>query len=177
MVIIMSSPVEQIKEKVDVVELVGSYVKLDKAGVNFKTRCPFHSEKTPSFYVTPARQIWHCFGCNLGGDIFRFVMTIENIEFLEALRILAERAGVELKREDPKLRSERTHLLDLLEEATRFYERNLVERKDIGAYLKERGLTGETAKSFRIGYAKNSWDNIISYLFLILSKKDMELVK
>ncbi len=160
----MSSPIEQIKEKIDIAELVGSYIQLQKAGTNFKALCPFHSERTPSFYVTPARQIWHCFGCNLGGDIFRFIMNLENIEFPEALRILAEKAGVQLRREDPKLKSERTRLLDLLEEAARFYEKNLVERKDVGAYLKERGLTGETAKSFRLGYTPNDWQGTISYL-------------
>mgnify|MGYP001558698597 FL=1 len=160
----MPTPVEKIKEKIDVVELVGSYIKLQKAGVNFKALCPFHSEKTPSFYVTPSRQIWHCFGCSAGGDIFRFVMNIEGIEFPEALRILAERAGVELERQDPKIRSERTRLLDLLETATAYYEKNLYERKDVGAYLKERGMTGETAKSFRLGYALNSWDGVISNL-------------
>lgn len=160
----MQTPVEQIKEKIDIVELVGSYVKLQKAGANFKALCPFHSEKTPSFYVTPARQIWHCFGCNLGGDIFRFVMNIEGVEFPEALRILAEKAGVELKREDPKIRSERTRFLDLLDEAVKYYEKNLFERKDVGAYLKERGMAGETAKSFRLGYALNLWDGVINHL-------------
>ena len=161
---IMASPVEQIKEKLDIAELIGSYVKLEKAGQNFKAVCPFHAEKTPSFYVSPARQIWHCFGCSAGGDIFRFVMNIEGIEFPEALRLLAEKAGVELRREDPKARSERTHLLDLLDDAAKFYEKNLVERKDVGAYLKERGMTGETAKSFRLGYALNAWDSAVSYL-------------
>lgn len=160
----MASPVEQIKEKLDIAELVGSYIKLEKAGQNFKALCPFHSEKTPSFYVTPARQIWHCFGCNQGGDIFRFVMNIEGLEFPEALRVLAEKAGVELRREDPKARSERTRLLDLLDDAAKFYEKNLYDRKDVGAYLKERGMTGETAKSFRLGYAVNSWDALISAL-------------
>ena len=160
----MPTPVEQIKERLDLAELIGSYIKLEKAGVNFKASCPFHSEKTPSFYVSPARQIWHCFGCNAGGDIFRFVMNIEGVEFPEALRILAEKAGVILERQDPKIRSERTRLLDLLEAATSFYEKNLYERKDVGAYLKERGLTGETAKSFCLGYAENSWDGIISHL-------------
>lgn len=160
----MATPVEQIKEKLDIAELVGSYIKLEKAGQNFKALCPFHSEKTPSFYVTPARQIWHCFGCNQGGDIFRFVMNIEGLEFPEALRVLAEKAGVQLRREDPKIRSERTRLLDLLDDSAKFYEKNLIERKDVGAYLKERGMTGETAKSFRLGYALNSWDSAISYL-------------
>ncbi|QQG46570.1 MAG: DNA primase [Candidatus Niyogibacteria bacterium] len=160
----MPSPVERIKEKMDVAELVGSYIKLEKAGVNFKAVCPFHSERTPSFYVSPARQMWHCFGCNAGGDIFRFVMNIEGVEFPEALRILAEKTGVELERQDPKLRSERTRLLDLLETAASFYEKNLYERKDVGAYLKERGMTGQTAKSFRLGYAPDSWDATISHL-------------
>lgn len=160
----MPTPVEKIKEKIDVAELVGSYVKLQKAGVNFKALCPFHTEKTPSFYVTPARQIWHCFGCNAGGDIFRFVMNIEGVEFPEALRILAERSGVELERQDPKIKSERTRLLDLLETAAVYYEKNLLERKDVGVYLKERGMTGETAKTFRLGYAFNSWDGVINHL-------------
>ncbi|MBI5786974.1 MAG: DNA primase [Candidatus Niyogibacteria bacterium] len=160
----MASPVEEIKEKLDIAELIGSYVKLEKAGQNFKAICPFHTEKTPSFYVSPARQMWHCFGCSAGGDIFRFVMNIEGIEFPEALRLLAEKAGIELRREDPKVRSERTRLLDLLDDAAEFYEKNLVERKDVGVYLKERGMTGETAKSFRIGYALNAWDSAVSYL-------------
>ncbi|MBI1957584.1 MAG: DNA primase, partial [Candidatus Niyogibacteria bacterium] len=132
--------------------------------VNFKASCPFHAERTPSFYVTPSRQIWHCFGCNKGGDIFRFVMEIEGVEFPDALRLLAEKAGIEIHREDPRLRTERTRLLDLLEDATRFYERHVYERKDVGAYLKERGMTGETAKSFRVGYAKNSWNELTNAL-------------
>ena len=160
----MATTVEQIKEKLDIAELVGSYIRLDKAGVNFKASCPFHTERTPSFYVTPSRQIWHCFGCNKGGDIFRFVMEIEGVEFPEALRMLAEKAGVEIHREDPRIRTERTRLLDLLEDAARFYERNLYERKDVGAYLKERGMTGETAKSFRVGYARNSWNEVVPAL-------------
>ncbi len=160
----MSTDVEKIKEKIDIAELIGSYVKLQKAGVNFKALCPFHNEKTPSFYVTPSRQIWHCFGCSAGGDIFRFVMNIEGIEFPEALRILAEKAGVVLERQDPKIRNEQTRLLDLLETAAAYYEKNLLERKDVGGYLKERGMAGETAKSFRLGYAMNSWDGVISHL-------------
>ena len=160
----MPTPVEQIKEKLDIAELIGSYVKLQKAGVNFKALCPFHTEKTPSFYVTPSRQIWHCFGCSAGGDIFRFVMNIEGVEFPEALRLLAAKAGVALERQDPKLRSERTRILDLLEAAASYYEKNLLERRDVGSYLKERGMTGETAKSFRLGYSFNSWDGVVNHL-------------
>ncbi len=111
----MASPVDDIKSRVDIVELIQSYVRLQKAGINFRAPCPFHTEKTPSFFVSPTRQIWHCFGCGKGGDVFKFVMEIEGHEFPEALRMLAQRAGVVLKREDPTIRSERNRLYDLSE--------------------------------------------------------------
>ena len=160
----MNSPIEEIKSRLNIVDLVQSYIKLEKAGTNFKARCPFHNEKTPSFFVSPARQMWHCFGCQKGGDHFQFVQEIENIEFPEALRILAEKTGIELRREDPQVRSERTRLLNLLDDSVKFYEANLVRRKDVGAYLAERGMTGGTAKSFRLGYAESGWENLLTYL-------------
>lgn len=159
----MSSPIEEIKARLNIIDLIQSYIKLEKAGTNFKARCPFHNEKTPSFFVSPARQMWHCFGCQKGGDHFQFIQEIENVEFPEALRTLAEKTGIELRREDPQIRSERTRLLNLLDDATRFYEVNLARRKDVGAYLSERGMTGMTAKSFRLGYAESGWDNLIDY--------------
>ncbi|MBI2023585.1 toprim domain-containing protein [Candidatus Giovannonibacteria bacterium] len=121
----MPSPVEEIKQRIDVAELIGSYVRLQKTGANFKGLCPFHNEKTPSFVVSPSRQIWHCFGCSKGGDIFRFIMEIEGHEFPEALKILAEKAGVQIKREDPLIRSERNRLYAIMEEAAKFFEDNL----------------------------------------------------
>ena len=160
----MASPVEEIKSRLNIIDLIQSYIKLEKAGTNFKAKCPFHNEKTPSFFVSPARQMWHCFGCQKGGDILQFVQEIENIEFPEALRILAEKAGVELRRENPQVRSERTRLLNLLDDSAKFYEVNLVRRKDVGAYLHERGMTGETAKSFRLGYAESGWENLLIHL-------------
>lgn len=160
----MSSPIEQIKERINIADLISSYVKLEKAGANLKACCPFHQEKTPSFFVSPSKQMWHCFGCNSGGDHFEFIQKLEGVEFPEALKILAERAGVELKREDPRIRSERVRLLTLMEDAASFYESMLFERKDVGEYLKERGLTGETAKRFRLGYAERGWDNLFNHL-------------
>ena len=94
----MATPVELIKEKLDVATVIRSYVELIPAGRNFKARCPFHTEKTPSFVVTPDRGSWHCFGCGIGGDIFSFVMRYEHVEFPDALRLLAEKAGVELRK-------------------------------------------------------------------------------
>lgn len=155
---------EQIKSRLDVVTFMQGYLKLDKAGVNFKARCPFHSEKTASFFVSPARDIWHCFGCSKGGDIFKFLMEMEGIDFPEALRILAERTGVELGRGDSQERSLRVKLLALLEDAADFYEKRLPQEKEVAAYLKERGLHDDTIKTFRIGFAPKSWQETSEYL-------------
>jgi DNA primase len=163
----MSSPVEQIKQRLSVADVVQSYIKLDKAGANFKARCPFHSEKSASFFVSPARDIWHCFGCNRGGDIFGFVMEMEGVEFIEALKILAERAGVKLKMEDPRLRNERTRLLDLMKASSDFYRGELLKRNDVFDYLHKRGLKDSIIQSYGLGYAseeKNGWRNLYENL-------------
>ena len=160
----MPSPVEDIKSRLAAADVVGSYVRLVKAGQNFKALCPFHNEKTPSFYVSPARDIWHCFGCSKGGDIFAFIKEIEGVDFPEALELLASRAGVILKKEDPRLLTERRRYFFLLEEAAKFYEAELAKRRDVLDYLKERGLKEETIKSFRLGYAPQSWDGALAHL-------------
>ncbi len=147
------TPVEQIKARLSTWDVVGSYLKLARAGANFKAVCPFPSEKTPSFFVSPARDTWHCFGCGKGGDQFRFVMDLEGVEFREALDILARRAGVELRPVNVREQSERARLMALCELAATFYEGELSRTPAVEEYLQQRGVVGDSMAAFRIGYA------------------------
>nr|MBP9748736.1 DNA primase [Patescibacteria group bacterium] len=116
------SDVEDIKQRLNIAEVIGTYIPLTRAGnVSSKARCPFHQEKTPSFYISNDRQMWHCFGCGEGGDVFSFVMRIEGIDFREALQMLAGKAGVVLKNTAPEEASDRRRLLDLTALTVRFY--------------------------------------------------------
>ncbi len=160
----MSSSTEQIKERLPIVEALSSYIKLERAGSNYKARCPFHNEKTPSFIVSPSRNTYHCFGCNRGGDIFSFVEEIEGIDFKRALAILADRAGVALPRIDPKMKSAEVRAYQVLEEATRYFESNLKASGEALDYLKSRALTEETVRDWRLGYALNDWQALLAYL-------------
>jgi len=156
----MYSPVDEIKNKLDAVELIGGYLKLTKAGRNYKACCPFHGEKTPSFMVSPERQIWHCFGCGLGGDIFSFVMKIEGVEFGDALRILARRTGVVLKKQDPQAQSQKKRLYEICDLAAKFFSYQLdksASGQKAAKYLSERGLKKETIKAWRLGWAPDNW--------------------
>ena len=148
--------VQQIKERLDIVEVISSYLKLEKTGINLRARCPFHQEKGPSFFVSPQRQMFKCFGCGESGSVFDFVMKIEGIEFVEALKILALKAGVELSDYKPQDQTERTKLLAILELATKFFETQLQQTslcKKCQEYLLQRGLTQETIKNWRLGYS------------------------
>ncbi len=163
------SQVEEIKNRLDIVEVISEYVpNMKQAGGNWKGLCPFHNEKTPSFMVSREKQIWHCFGCGEGGDVISFVQKIENIEFPEALKILAKRAGITLRYEDKSLSNQKTKLLDILEAAARFYHYNLLkmpEAESARNYLfGKRVLTEETVEKFFLGFAPNSWDSAIKFL-------------
>ena len=163
----MADNIEQIKSRLDVVAVISDYLKLQKSGVNYKACCPFHNEKTPSFYVSPERQIWHCFGCSQGGDIFGFIKAVEGVEFPEALRILARKAGVELEEFIPEARDEKERLFEIVELATKFFEKqiyNSTDGKSALKYLEERGLNTETIKSFRLGFAPNDWQALNEFL-------------
>ena len=160
--------VEEIKARIPIEELIGSYVKLEKAGKAFKARCPFHNEKTASFFVSPDRGGYYCFGCNAKGDIFSFVEQFEGLDFRGALKILAERAGVKLTY-DRKADGERDRLYQIMEETAKYFEVQFEKQSDIAStaareYVKSRGITDATRKEFRIGWAPEGWQNLIDHL-------------
>ena len=162
----MDSQIEEIKNKLNILDVVGGYVKLTKTGINYRGVCPFHSEKGPSFFVSPARQMWHCFGCGAGSSVFDFIMKIEGIEFGDALRILATKAGVELKRENPELASDRKRLYEICDLSASFFEKQL-EGSDWGKKAKEyliRGIKEETIKKWRLGYSPDTWQSLSDFL-------------
>ena len=163
---IPSETIEQIAAANDIVEVIGSYFPLKRAGANFKALCPFHQEKTPSFMVSPSRQTFHCFGCGAGGSVFRFVMDYEHVDFPSAVRKLATRAGIAIVEkhgaaDEDRQYETRRKLLKLHAEAAEWFHENLI-KKEIGElarkYLKSRGITGEIAKRWQLGYAPDEWD-------------------
>ena len=163
-----SSPVEEIKERLDIADVLSEYVKLIPSGPSrFKVLCPFHHEKTPSLMVSKDRQTWHCFGCGKGGDVFSFVMEIEGSEFPEALRMLAKKANVELKPANPELHNAKTRLLDILKLTAAFYRKVLTDAegaKVAREYLAKRGISDDTAEDFQIGYSPTTWDAVLTFL-------------
>lgn len=160
----MRSDVDTIKEKLDIAEVISGYVKLEKAGASFKARCPFHNEKTPSFFVSPARQNFYCFGCGAKGDMFSFIEVVEGLDFRGALKFLAEKAGVEISYQRSESRTEKDKILAVLEEATVFFEKELVGNVAARRYITSRGIDGEIVKNWRIGYAPAEWRSLHSHL-------------
>lgn len=164
--------VSQVREKIDIASLLSEYLPLKKAGRNFKTNCPFHQEKTPSFVISPERQIWHCFGCGKGGDVFTFLMEYENMEFPEALRTLAKRAGITLSSGTFKDKySDKEKIFDINKLAGRFYSFLLIKHKagkNALSYLtNQRDLNSKLVENFVLGYAPS--DNSLS-AYLIKKK-------
>ena len=162
----MSSNVDKIKERLGVEEVISSYIKLESAGKNLKGKCPFHNEKTASFFVSPDRGSYYCFGCHAKGDIFSFVEQFEGIDFMGAMKLLAERAGIPLEfdRASQEHKSEKDRLFAIMEDATAFYEENLKHSQEAVDYVKNRGITEETAKNFRIGFAPADWRLLYTHL-------------
>jgi len=163
------SDTQLIKDNIDVVDLVQEYVQLKPAGVNHKGLCPFHTEKSPSFMVNRERQSWHCFGCAKGGDIFSFIQDIEGMDFVEALKYLANRAGVQLTNtfQNQAQSSQKNRIKDINTEAARFYYNFLTQMdgsKSAVDYLTGRGLTSETIDAWQIGYVPEQWDLLTKYL-------------
>ncbi len=160
---------EEIRQRIDLVELVSAHVALKKAGRYYKGLCPFHQEKTPSFHIDRERGLWHCFGCNLGGSAFDFVMRISNVSFGEAVEVLARRAGVRLERSPQEIQraTERDRLYRALEAAAGIFRENLLhpERGRLAQeYLARRGVDAPTAERFRLGYATANWDDLLKAL-------------
>ncbi len=159
------STLEEIKSRIDIVDLISQYVTLKRAGQNFKALCPFHSEKTPSFMVSPSKQIYHCFGCGEGGDIFTFLVKHDGLTYKEAVRELAGRAGVELKwHKNEKEADEKRILLNLNRDALTFFQKSLMKSQRAKDYLKNRGIERRAQELFSIGYAPRSWNSLITYL-------------
>jgi DNA primase len=161
-------PKDEIKQKIDIVELIGEYLQLKPAGTHgFKANCPFHSEKTPSFHVSSDRQIWHCFGCSEGGDCFSFVMKMEGMDFPEALMHLGQKVGVEIRRLSTKESNIKQRLYELNELAARYYKKVLEQSstaESVRAYVKGRGITPELVELFGLGYASQNWDDLTQFL-------------
>ncbi len=160
----MSTSVEKIKERLNIVDLLSSYIKLEKAGKNLKARCPFHNEKTPSFFVSAERDSYYCFGCGAKGDIFTFVQAFEGLDFFGALKMLAERTGVTLERGSFEKRDDKEAIFNALEAATQFFESNLPKSSSAQKYLEKRGLTEKTIKGWRIGFVADDWRTLYDYL-------------
>ena len=157
----------EVKSKLSIVDVVGESVQLRKAGSTLKGLCPFHGEKTPSFVVTPARETWHCFGCGEGGDIFSFVMKLENLNFPEALKRLAAKAGIEIDERTSREDARKARQHEVLEQAVAFYHVVLTSSKTGAAaleYLHGRGFTDETIEKFQLGWAPDGWDQMIKML-------------
>jgi len=168
----MGGDTETIKDRLDIAEVISGYIKIEKAGTSYKACCPFHNEKTPSFFISPARQSYYCFGCGAKGDIFTFVEELEGLDFRGALKLLAEKAGVELEYKQGESKTEKDQVYNALESATLFFENSLTKSPEALNYLKTRGLNNESIKTWRLGFAPASWRELYTHLKAIGHKDE-----
>jgi DNA primase len=162
--LIPDSFIEELLGRVDIVDIIERRVPLKKAGREFQACCPFHDEKTPSFTVSPQKQFYHCFGCGAHGSAIGFMMNYEGLEFVDAVEELARHAGLEVPREASNRPRPSAGLYDVLESVSAFYQKQLKENPEAVEYLKKRGVSGEIARDFAIGYAPGGWDRLIKHL-------------
>ena len=163
------TPKDRIKEQLNIVDIISNYIRLERSGNQYKARCPFHNEKTASFYVSPQRNSYHCFGCNKGGDIFSFVQEIEHIEFYEALKTLAKQAGITIGEYN---KEQNDNLYEIMESSCEFYQKSLSTSPTAKKYLHDRGLLDETINEYRIGFANNNWQDLFNHLIKSGFNKD-----
>src|ERR1700679_4308282 len=175
---------DRVKQQADIVRVICEYVRLKKNGQNFTGLCPFHSEKTPSFAVHPVKQIYHCFGCGVGGDVFKFVMEMEKCAFPESIRIVAEKCGIpmpsprERSPEERRENQQRSALVELHREAAAFFAKHLLqspEGKAALGYLEDRGLDHESITRFGLGFAPSGGDALVRALKSKFAEKDLEV--
>ena len=160
--------IEAVRHRVDILELISESVRLEKKGRNFIGNCPFHQDKDPSFTVSPEKQIFYCFGCHVGGNIYKFLMLRDNLEFPEAVRELAARAGIEIPESADPDQGQRgrqvSRARDINAEATAYFQRCLRNHHEAGNYLAQRGIGPEIQDIFQLGYAPDSWDGLLKHL-------------
>lgn len=174
----MNSPVEKIKERLSIVDVISSYLSVEPSGKNFKARCPFHNEKTPSFFISPDRNTYYCFGCGEKGDIFSFVEKFEGTDFLGSLKILALRAGIPLTYNGTsESRDKKEIWYEIMEEATAYFQSTFIKNVEARSYLLSRGITDGTMSLFRVGYAEDKWRSVSDHLISKgYKKEDIEVV-
>lgn len=165
MSLISDGKINQILQSSNIVDIIGEYVDLKRAGSSFKGLCPFHNEKTPSFTVDEKKQLFHCFGCGAGGDVVSFIMQKEGLSYPESLKFLADKAGISIDyTEDPGVNKKNKELFDINKDIMMFFYKNLLTDRKAQAYLKNRGLSSKIVNTFMLGYARDSWGDLYSYI-------------
>ena len=176
MAMISEQKIDEIRASSNIVDIIGEYVDLKRSGSSYKGLCPFHNEKTPSFTVDEKKQLFHCFGCGVGGDVVSFIMQKEGLSYPESLEFLANKAGIRMEySNDYNANPKNKELYEINKDIMMFYYKNLLTSKEAINYLKNRGLSGKLVNRFMLGFAKNSWQDLCDYIeYKGYDKKDLE---